>query len=481
MGKHDKGRHDKKTFEVTEKDERKKFARKKWIIFLSILSAIYIGGVVLFHYVFVPNTTFDGYGFSFKTPKDIDLMMADDTKNRVITLQKIDGEESIYLHEEIDYVKSASPPVGGWINNVTAWKWPIYIFMQNNLGGNVKVEYDESKLDAAIKRLDAMQPKNIKAPKDAALVRDGDVYVIEPEDDGNTIIMDKFIPLLKNTITTSEEFINLDEEGCYEKAKIRRDDASLKEEYERYKTINFQRISLDMGGIEEVLETPDILEKFYDEGELSEQMLEDYIDDLKNRFDTYERGRLFKNSYGDWISVGTIADTYGFRIEAESTKEMLWELLETKESKDTEPVWRNKGITREEGGNDIGDTYIEVSIENQTLWAYIDGEQVIETRTVTGRNGKYATPRGVFSILQKLTDTHLKGEDEETGEEWDSEVRYWMALTWKGVGLHDADWRSSFGGTIYMADGSHGCVNLPPSSAEFLYYNYDYGTPVVIW
>ena len=38
-----------------------------------------------------------------------------------------------------------------------------------------------------------------------------------------------------------------------------------------------------------------------------------------------------------------------------------------------------------------------------------------------------------------------------------------------GEGLHDATWRSSFGGTIYKNSGSHGCVNLPLKTAEQVY------------
>ena len=38
-----------------------------------------------------------------------------------------------------------------------------------------------------------------------------------------------------------------------------------------------------------------------------------------------------------------------------------------------------------------------------------------------------------------------------------------------GIGLHDASWRGSFGGTIYKNGGSHGCINLPYSKAQAIY------------
>ena len=47
------------------------------------------------------------------------------------------------------------------------------------------------------------------------------------------------------------------------------------------------------------------------------------------------------------------------------------------------------------------------------------------------------------------------------------------------VALHDADWRGSFGGTIYQWNGSHGCVNLPVDKAAELYGMIEVGDVVV--
>ena len=51
----------------------------------------------------------------------------------------------------------------------------------------------------------------------------------------------------------------------------------------------------------------------------------------------------------------------------------------------------------------------------------------------------------------------------------------------KGIGLHDASWRKTFGGQIYMTSGSHGCVNLPSSFAANLYSQVTVNTPVVVY
>jgi len=56
-----------------------------------------------------------------------------------------------------------------------------------------------------------------------------------------------------------------------------------------------------------------------------------------------------------------------------------------------------------------------------------------------------------------------------------------MRLTWTGIGLHDATWRSKFGGKIYTYDGSHGCINMPKASAYELYDLIQVGDCVVIY
>jgi lipoprotein-anchoring transpeptidase ErfK/SrfK len=50
-----------------------------------------------------------------------------------------------------------------------------------------------------------------------------------------------------------------------------------------------------------------------------------------------------------------------------------------------------------------------------------------------------------------------------------------------GIGLHDATWRSSFGGNIYKTNGSHGCVNMPLQSAKKVYENITNTMPIIVW
>ena len=82
-------------------------------------------------------------------------------------------------------------------------------------------------------------------------------------------------------------------------------------------------------------------------------------------------------------------------------------------------------------------------------------------------------------LTYKEKDRILRGKKLDNGKyEYESHVDYWMPFN-GGIGLHDASWRSKFGGTIYQTSGSHGCVNLPPASAATLYDLLYKGIPVI--
>ena len=125
-------------------------------------------------------------------------------------------------------------------------------------------------------------------------------------------------------------------------------------------------------------------------------------------------------------------------------------------------------------GQKPGSTYIEVNIEKQTMWFYKNGKLVVETPVVTGNRYTSDTPKGFFSIYSRATNTVLVGAN------YASPVDYWMAFK-GGCGIHDASWRSYFGGTIYQGNGSHGCVNTPYNAVRTIYNNTGYGTPVIVY
>lgn len=117
-------------------------------------------------------------------------------------------------------------------------------------------------------------------------------------------------------------------------------------------------------------------------------------------------------------------------------------------------------------------TYIEVKISTQKLVYYVKKKPVFTTDVTTGLNG--ATKLGNFRVNKKARNTYL------VTKKYKSFVKYWIGYDGRSYGIHDASWRKKFGGKIYLTNGSHGCVNVPTSSAQKLYSMVEVGTPVYI-
>lgn len=117
--------------------------------------------------------------------------------------------------------------------------------------------------------------------------------------------------------------------------------------------------------------------------------------------------------------------------------------------------------------------YILIDISDQTLKYYVKGKVKLKSNVVTGGRG-CGTPTGRFKLHHKARNVNL------TGPGYVSHVNYWMPFIGQSYGMHDASWRSKFGGSIYKYNGSHGCVNMPRSKVSKLYKMVPNGTRVII-
>ncbi len=113
--------------------------------------------------------------------------------------------------------------------------------------------------------------------------------------------------------------------------------------------------------------------------------------------------------------------------------------------------------------------YIDVNLTTQTLTLYQNGVAGLAAPVVTGRGN--TTPQGLFAVQYKQLNRTLRGDD------YEAFVHYWMRIV-NNVGIHDASWRGSFGGNIHKTNGSHGCINVPPSLMPSLYAASPVGMPV---
>lgn len=140
---------------------------------------------------------------------------------------------------------------------------------------------------------------------------------------------------------------------------------------------------------------------------------------------------------------------------------------------DGTPVEAPFYCTREGQPFALEGTFVEVDVDNQQMTFYKDGEVVVNTDVVTGYPWGHWTPPGLYAVQNKDTDCWLYGED------YTVFVKYWVGFH-GAYGLHDASWRTIFGGKKYLSDGSHGCVNTPEEAMAQIFAEIEVGVPVVV-
>jgi hypothetical protein len=118
----------------------------------------------------------------------------------------------------------------------------------------------------------------------------------------------------------------------------------------------------------------------------------------------------------------------------------------------------------------VGDRkWIDVSIRDQVLVAYEGTRAVFATLVSTGRgelgdpDRDQATIRGTFMIFDKSVSSTMDGE-EDRSDSFDLRDVPFVQYFHKGFALHGAYWHDEFGRAR-----SHGCVNLAPEDAAFLF------------
>jgi hypothetical protein len=111
-----------------------------------------------------------------------------------------------------------------------------------------------------------------------------------------------------------------------------------------------------------------------------------------------------------------------------------------------------------------GPVTVIVSLRTQKAYAYRNGLPIGVSTASTGKAG-YATPTGIFTILQKDADHKSNQYD-------DAPMPFMQRLTWGGIAIH--------GGNLPGYPASHGCIRLPLAFARLLYETTKLGLTVVI-
>ena len=122
---------------------------------------------------------------------------------------------------------------------------------------------------------------------------------------------------------------------------------------------------------------------------------------------------------------------------------------------------------------------ITVDTGSQTLTAWQDGKIQHQTKVSTGMK-LTPTVKGEFKIYLKKPLQDMRGSSPykniyPSGKYYIKNVPNVMYF-YQGYAIHGAYWHNNFGRVA-----SHGCVNVPLKSAEWLYNFADVGTKVAVY
>ena len=469
----------------TEKEKHSEKKRKKIHIlptmcFLIFLIICFAYGYVAYYFQdhFFYHTKLLGEDCSLLTAEEAEELVDAAIQNYQITLTERDGQKEILTASQIGLSLKAKNSIKKCMDAQPSYAWITMLWKKYDYKYELSVGLNEEKFDKAIAMLDAEQEDNIIEPKDAYMTYNEVTkkYNIVAEICGNQIDNDKLKPSLKSIILLQGKSYDLEENECYLSPKVYSTDETLNKQVNNLNAYMSTTITYDFGDRKEVIDSHLLKEwiSLNDQNEavLNKSKVKAYVKKLAKKYDTLGISRSFTSICGNKVKVS--GGTYGWKMDQDKEYEALLSMINKHESKTRTPEYKHIAKSRKK--NDLGDTYIEIDLSKQHMWFYKNGETFVSTDVVTGDTTKGRdTPTGVYYIVFKQTDHVLKGQG------YASHVDYWMPfIEDRGIGIHDASWRSSYGGSIYKGNGSHGCVNTPRDAVKKIFNNIEASYPVVV-
>ncbi|AIY79911.1 hypothetical protein FDC58_02205 [Clostridium botulinum] len=335
---------------------------------------------------------------------------------------------------------------------------------------SISISYDEQLLRQCIDNLSCLNPTNVTEPKSSKLEYRDYSYIITPEVIGSKLNKEKLYTNVVMAIKNQEIELNLETLDCYEHPQYTSNSPEViyaADTINKYLSAN---ITYSYGGMVQVVDKYKVIDWISIEPNLSI-----ILDESKVRNFVEGLASSYRSSLGTSIKVngGYSGNNHGWEINVDEETRTLISLIKSGQTLTTYPSYYQ--TLAASYFNNVSDTFVEIDMTNQHLWFYKNGYLVVQSDIVTGNmSAGYATPSGTYKLYYKQKDTVLRGPG------YASPVSFWMPFN-GGIGLHDANWRSEFGGEIYKNGGSHGCINLPYSTAKSIYDNITPKTTIICY
>lgn len=448
------------------------------IIILVVLTiAAYFVGVRYFTNHFLPGSTVNGFNCSYMTVEESEALLKEKIGAYVLTITtRYNGVESITA-DQAGLVFTSDGTIQRLMKEQDRYQWFLAFNQQISYELPEAASFDDmDKLKTAVQNLKCMQAENTEEPSDAYIQETEAGFVIVPESEGISLDRKAVMALIRQAVSSGVTSVNLEEEGCYKKPSVYRDDEQLVKNCQQMNDLTDIIITYDFADRTETVDR-DVIKNWLIKDEngdytLDRQQVAAYVNDLGYQYDTFGCTRNFRTYDGREITIQ--GGDYGWAIDQEAETEGLYQAILSGVTQVREPVYAYSAWSRD--SNDIGYTYVEIDITNQRMVFYKDGSPIVDTPVVTGNPNVPGceTPTGCFALDAMKSPAVLALEDYSTP------VTFWMPFC-GNVGIHDATWRTQFGDNLYMLEGSHGCVNTPYDQAQIIYNNIDIGAPIVVY
>ena len=463
---------------------KKSMSKKPWIIAGSIVGAlvvIYLGAAVFFMSHFLVNTTVNGKDFSGKTAADVEDYLKEQVADYELTILEQNNVSDVISGTDISLTYKENSQVEDALDAQNQLLWIVSLFAKSSADVTIEVEYDEAALQERIENLQAVTAEQTD-PVSAHPEYDGNSFVVAEEQYGTKVDMETLTAKIEQYITEFNPTLDMMDEECYVMPAYTSDSPEVQAACDEMNSYLKASITYPMD--ESIVVDKQLISGWitYDAEmnvTFNEDAVREWMREFGSKYDTVGTSRTITTPTGKTAEVS--GGTYGWIVDEAAETENLINSIKNGEVAEREPAYKQTAASH--GAQDWGNTYIEVDIAAQHMWYIVDGSIAMESDVVTGlpADGR-DTPTGVYSILYTERDSTLKGEvDPATGKpSYETPVAFWMPFTWQGHGFHDATWQSSFGGSRYQTNGSHGCVNMPYDKAEQLFGMIGAGTPVIV-
>jgi hypothetical protein len=444
--------------------------------FFGMIAVIYVAVAVYFGTHFYEGTVIYGIDCSQMTSEEAKEAVSEKLEDYTLTLQERQGgQETISARAiELKFVDNGS--IDRVLGAQRSYVWPVMMLINQSSQANVSFTYSQEKVEKVLSQMDCFNELLTVSPQDAYIGTAEHGFEVVPEVQGTTLDEKKALNAVLAALDRGDVTLSFDEEDCYLAPTVYQDDEELNRDAASMNELVQADITYDFGDRTETLDVSvlrDWIVKLADGSfAIDDTKVEEYVASLAEKYDTFGMSRDFYTSYGTVVSL--TGGDYGWAIDQNATTIALHQALEEGYRGVMEPEYVYTAMSRET--NDIGYTYVEICISQQRMFCYKDGVAIVDTPIVTGNPNKgNATPSGsVWAVDAKMRNYVLVGED------YRSPVDYWIPFN-GNIGIHDMQTRSAFGGTIYLSNGSHGCINTPYDQVAQIYEAVSIGTPVIVY